>query len=328
MSPVTARGYAHCLTPTPPASSVPACTTQAPRGRSQSRERTETKKPKEVATEDEDKNEGGFLSTLASLIETVAAPISPRRSRADATRARQKRRELAAAKAAAPGTTCADAGVKEDTQRVTIEKPSASVSRTPTRRRGFPRSPVRSPRSVTRRSPMRSPRGKEHVRPRSPTLPNSPASGVSQLTRTPSSTENRSSPSFSESSSNGSATDSLSRLQVVQYGPPPSLIQQKELCYSPPDPNRPVPQRGFGPSRSPSPARVIPQRGFGARAKSTTDFRKSNLQQGPSSSMSTASSTETGDEDDTLLQRGFGNGGAMIRGFPSEVTLKRGFGPR
>lgn len=173
---------------------------------------------------------------------------------------------------------------------------------------------------------MRSVRGKDRAAPpRSPTLSTSPASGASHLTATPSRPGQRGSP-LSESS-NDSVRESRG-LVVVQCRPPPSATLP-DRTFSPPDPNRPVPQRDFARSRSPSPARVIPQRGFGARAKSTSDFSKARLQRGFSSSRSTVTSTEVGDDDDVPLQRGFGpNGGVVKRGFAGEVPLKRDFGRR
>lgn len=98
------------------------------------------------------------------------------------------------------------------------------------------------------------------------------------------------------------------------------------------DPNRPVPQRGFG-SDPPSGSvdddyqSVVPAATVAAALAAVMSRPRAELYREPSL-FSTASSIDPGEEEMMPLQREFGAGGLMKRGFPSEGPMKRGFGPR
>lgn len=215
---------------------------------------------------------GGFLSALVSLIETVASPITPERSRAGARRMR----EAAAIISASAGSF----------SEVDSGSTSSSVSSSP------------------KSTPAKGQRARQPAPPSVLPATNGDRAG------------NRA--AGTASGGGGSRDHSGSAVSEMSSSSSSGSVSQ---IARRPDPNRAVPQRGFGAGATADGASGI--------SNGRSSNPRGKLQRGFGSSVSTVSSTDAGEEDEAMpLQRGFGASGTMKRGFPSEDPMKRGFGPR
>lgn len=233
---------------------------------------------------------GGFFSALVSLIETVAAPITPERSRAGARR----KREAAAIVSASAGSF----------SEVESESSSTSGSSSPD---STPATDGLRARQVA--IPSTSAASNDHDDRRGPAAGNRAARNVTSDGR---------SGNCTSSTSSSSATNEKSRSSA---GTISQMAPQQRL-----DPNRAVAQRGFGAGAT----ITADGGSESSSGNSNSHINpRGKLQRGFGSSVSTVSSTDAGEEEEAMpLQRGFGASGAMKRGFPSEDPMKRGFGPR
>lgn len=227
-----------------------------------------------------EESEGGFLSVLVSLIETVAGPLSPERSRAGGRRPRREKEGAATAIARASAGSFSE-----------VESMSNASS-------------IRSP-SPTRHHVSSS--GARQAAPRSILTAANGDGGRRDCREEGDGT----------SPSHGGVLDDED-----------DDVRKKHWV----DPNRPVPQLGFGsgpPSSNVSDdyQRVVPAATVAA-ALAAVMSRPREESHHDSPLMSTASSIDPGEEELMPLHREFGAGGLMKRGFPGEGPMKRGFGPR